>query len=147
MKMTSKIGSKTLPLFSFRRNPQGFTFVEVMVTLVVLSVGITAIMKTYIYSLDRMNYLSNRVYATLLIDNHVAKIERILKVYNALPMTLPPNQEIDQGGKKLDFKQEMQISAVEDQQDVFQLIVRGQWIEGERPKNIFRIAYLADFGQ
>jgi prepilin-type N-terminal cleavage/methylation domain-containing protein len=144
--MTSKIGNNWTPAQRLLSHSSGFTFVEIMVTLVVLSIGITGIMKTYLFSLNRLSYLSNRLYASLTLDNHIAKIERMLKVYDALPMTLPQTAQVDMGMRSIELKQEMNIKSVEDHLDIFQLTVNAQWIESGHPKSISKISYLADFG-
>ena len=115
-----------------------------MVTLTILSVGITMIFRSYIISLERMSYLTSRLYATNILDNRISEIERSLKVYNSLPFDLSPKKSIDIGGKEIFFKQDMNISAVENFVDLFQLELGLTWDEKDREVNLSRTSYLLD---
>ncbi|MBU4333912.1 MAG: prepilin-type N-terminal cleavage/methylation domain-containing protein [Candidatus Omnitrophica bacterium] len=123
----------------------GFTFVEVMVALAVLSLGIVIIFKGFIVSLDRLSYLTNRLYATTLLDNRITAIERMLRVYETLPFDLNRKENINVGAKEIEFRQRMSISEVDDFADVFELDLSLLWDSGEKEMILSRSAYISDF--
>src|ERR1039457_5245129 len=54
----------------------GFTFVEVMVSLVVLCCGIVVIYKSFFLCADYLNNLTCRIYASSLIDEKIGDIAK-----------------------------------------------------------------------
>ena len=129
----------------FLLSHSGFTFIEVMVALAVLSFGIVMIFKTCIVSLDRLSYLTNRIYATTLLDNRIAIIERMLRVYKILPFELNRKEIINVGSKKIEFSQKMSLGEVEDFADVFKLDISLIWDEQNKEMRLSRSAYISDF--
>lgn len=123
----------------------GLTFVEVMVTLVILSSGITMVFKSFIVSLDQLRHLTNRLYATTILDNRIAYVERMLRAYKVLPMETDSAQKVDVGVKEVKFKSEMSISAVEEYVDIFRLDVSLQWQEGNKNLRMSRSAFISNF--
>ncbi|MDP8213352.1 MAG: type II secretion system protein [Candidatus Zapsychrus exili] len=140
------IGKKRSSIKNVRFNREnGFTFIEVMVTLVIFSVGIVMIFKSFLISLDRMNYLTNRLYATTLLDNRIERIDRFLKVYGALPFDEQQVREVDVGGKKVGFKEYVSIGEIEDFVEVFKLDLKLSWKENNKELNISRSKYISEF--
>ncbi|MCA9409179.1 MAG: prepilin-type N-terminal cleavage/methylation domain-containing protein [Candidatus Omnitrophica bacterium] len=125
-------------------NNKGLTFIEIMVTLAIISTGLVAIFKTYIFSLDQMSHLTTRLYANSLLDNQVIEIERMLKIYKTLPLELQQPEPVNVGYKKIEFFQKMKISAVEDYVNVFRLDLTINWSEGLKEKSLSRTSYITD---
>lgn len=123
----------------------GFTFVEVMVALAVLSLGIVIIFKGFVVSLDRLSYLTNRLYATTLLDNRITAIERMLRLYETLPFELNRTEKVNVGSKEIEFRQRMSISEVDDFADVFELDLSLLWDSGKKELILSRSAYISDF--
>lgn len=124
--------------------PRGFTFVEIMVTLVVLSAGIVVVFKSFFYSLDVVRSMTVRIYANNLMENRINEIERMLRVYNALPMQLGRSDDIDLGSKTVTFKEQMLFSEVEDFSDIFRLDFSVSWKDGNKEKKLTRSSYILD---
>ncbi len=122
----------------------GFTFIEIMVTLAILSLGLTVILKSFLVSLDHLEHLTNRLYASLLLDNRISSIERTLRAYKALPFDLNHQEKIAVGAKETEFTQKMSIKEVEDYADVFQLDLTLTWQEKQRERESSRTAYISD---
>jgi len=116
------------------------------VTLIILSLGIVGIFRTFIFSLDRMRYLTNRLYASMILDNHVITIERMLRAYKALPTDLEPWEGLDTGLKERNYRQKMNISQVDDLNDIFQLDLSISWMEGGHEVRLQRSSYISDLG-
>ena len=126
-------------------NKQGFTFVEVMVTLAIFSVGIVGVFQSYLISLDRINHLTNRLYVHVYLDEHLKTIERNLKVYQTLPFELDRTGKIDLGGKILNYSHNLSIAQVENFNDVFELKLTYTWNERGLARSLSRSTYISDF--
>jgi len=125
----------------------GFTFIEVLVTLVILSTGIIAIFQSFLRSLDYMSHINKRLYATVKLDDRIDVIQRMLRNYNTLPVDVPEDYQEDAYQIQQKFLSQLRISAVDDYIDIFQLDLSLNWKEKEREINLSRHAYLADFGE
>lgn len=122
----------------------GFTFIEIMVTLVILSVGIVGVYQALFASLDHMSRLKGRLYADILLEEQIAVIERQLRAYKTLPMENPV-QEIDVGVAKISFEPQLVIGEVDQFTDVFKIDLEYVWIDRNRQNRLGRSAYLSDF--
>lgn len=61
------------------RGTAGFTFLEIMAALVILSLGIVAIYRAFLFSLGVESHLRHRLHALALLEDRLARIE---KLYN-----------------------------------------------------------------
>jgi len=122
----------------------GFTFIEIMVTLVILSVGIVGVYQALFKSLDHMSRLKSRLYANILLDDQIATIERKLRAYKTLPMESPV-QEVDVGVQRISFEPQSQISAVDQFTDVFKIDLLYTWTDRGHQNKLGRSAYVSDF--
>ncbi len=129
----------------YPHNNKGFTFVEVMVALAILSFGIVMIFKVFFVSLDHMSHITSRLYASTLLDNRIEAVERHLRTFNAFPFDLEEKEAIDTGTKEMEFVRNMTLSEVEDYFDIFQLDLSLKWMEGEKEINLSRSAYISNF--
>jgi prepilin-type N-terminal cleavage/methylation domain-containing protein len=134
-----------LPIGIKRALSPGFTFIEVMVTLIILTSGIAIIFKTFISSLDHMTHLRNRLYATTILDNRIQKLERVLRVYKTIPFDFENMDKVNVGEMNINFNPKMNIAQVEDYKDIFQLDLSLSWKEGQRPIRLTRSSYIMDF--
>ena len=116
-----------------------------MVTIVILSVGLTAVLKTYIISLDQITHLTNRLYANTVLDNRLVRMEQHMKLYQALPFEMGRKDKVVVGVKTITFVEKMDIKGVEDYPDVFHVDLSMHWVEGPRNIQIQRTAYVSDF--
>ena len=116
-----------------------------MLSLAIFSAGIVAVLKTFDISITRIHHLTNRLYATTLLDNRIFEVNRTLRAYNALPFDLNHSVALDVGGKELTFKQDMRLGEVEDFSEIFQLDLAFTWMEGEQARRLSRSAYIGYF--
>lgn len=124
---------------------RGLTFIEVMVALVILTGGLVAVFRVFISSLNQINHLNNRLYASVILDNRIAEIERNLRIYKTLPFALEQGYSVDVGGKTVEFQQEMQISAIDEFVEIFNIHLTLKWNESNREASMSRSSYLSDF--
>ena len=136
---------RSAPAKVFLATDEGFTFIEIMVTLAVLSVSIIMIYRALFSSLEHISHLNSRLYADILLEDRIATIERALRAYKALPFELNPPQAVDVGVKEIQFKPQMKITEVGGFMDVFQIELALEWREDDRPIRLSRSAYISDF--
>ncbi|MFT5388175.1 MAG: type II secretion system protein I [Lysobacterales bacterium] len=126
-------------------NQKGFTLIELLLTLAILTASIVTIFQSFIISLDRMRHLTHRIYATTILDNQLSEIEKTLRVYKALPFELNHSEVVEIGGKVIQYKQNMNLKALEEFVDIFQLDLKLTWDEQGHNKSLSRSAYISDF--
>lgn len=68
-----------------RSNRKAYTFLELMVTVSVLSIGIVGIYRALLLSLDYQGELSQRLYAINLLENQIAVLENEYQANGAIP--------------------------------------------------------------
>ena len=75
---TRKAGGRgrTFLRLSLRRSP-GFTFFEILITVVILSVGIVGIYRAFLLSLNYQRYLLTRLYVMNFLTDELAKAESL----------------------------------------------------------------------
>lgn len=127
------------------KDSKGFTFIEVLVTLVILSVGIIAVFRSFLLSLDYLTHLNNRLYATILIDDRIDVTQRILRNYKSLPLGNSEDITVDIGSKEKKYLYQTKISEISGYIDFFELELSLQWQEKGRNIKLSRFAYLSDF--
>ena len=137
--MISTIGSKP------RRRSKGFTLIEILVALVVLSVGLVSVFRTFIASLNHLSHLTNRLYADNTLDNQFQILERKLRAYKALPVEIDEKHSINMGHKEFQVSQQMVLAAVEDFPDLFHLTLIFNWDEHGKEIKISRSGYISEF--
>ena len=138
--MTSATGTRR----SFGQK-SGYTFVEVLLAVVVFSAGMVGVFRTLLVSLDRMSLLTNRMYANLLLENKISQMERSLRTVKSLPFELNPVEEIDVGGRVIAFRKKTDIQQLEDLSDIFSVTLSLSWEENGRNVSLSKSAYLANF--
>ena len=124
-------------------NPFGFTFVEVMVALVILCSGIVMVYKSFFLCADYLNNLTYRMYASSLLDEKIGDITKVFAEWPAKPM--------DFGGKttallinhkSIPFTFDINLAPLNDVKSVWQVDVNLTWPDGPRTMHAFRSAYL-----
>jgi len=94
-----------------------------------------------------MNHLTNRIYATFLLDNRIAEIERHLRIYKALPFEVEKKETVDNGQQIIEFDQNLNIHQVDEFLDIFMVQLTVSWSEGKRNLSLMRSTIISDFEQ
>ena len=118
---------------------------EVMVTVVVLSVGLVGIFKVFHSSLSYLTHLTNRIYASNLLDNRFAKVQRMLSGYHTLPVELDQEENIHIGARIFPVKKGTGIRQIGDFIDIFRLDLSVGWKEGQRNITLKRTFAVEDW--
>ena len=122
----------------------GFTFIEVMMALVVLSAGLVFIYKSFFLSVDYLSRLKTRLYANELIDEKIADITRVFHETADLSSTVGDvyvSRDIDH--KHIDFTYKVQFLPIEGYDNLFRLNVAVSWPDAGRKTQLSRQAILS----
>lgn len=131
--------------FSRRRFHDGYTFIEVLLALTIFSVGIVSIFKSFFTSLDYMNHLTYRLYATNVLDNRLAYLERALRETKTVPKDMEPTVTVRVGETPVTFTQEVNVTPIEQFPNLYHAEVSLDWDEGRRHIHLSRATYISDF--
>jgi len=143
--MISKTGNNARILVFSRRNNKGYTFVEVLLAVVIFSLSMVGIFRTLIVSMDRMSLLTNRLYANLILENQIINIERNLRSFNTLPFELDPKETVDVGLKQVVFEKKTLIEQLPELNDILSIQITLNWTEKGRHIQLTRSAYISNF--
>ena len=115
------------------RGIRAFTFVELMLTVVILSVGVVMIYRSYFISLNVLNHFKRRVVAMNLCDDKLARLEYDFRAQQKLPS--PENESQSVETLKLNdytFDYFQNISNLEGLTGVQEVDWKIAWQEGKR---------------
>jgi prepilin-type N-terminal cleavage/methylation domain-containing protein len=124
-------------------NNTGFTFVEVMVSLVVLCSGIVLIYKSFFLCADYLNNLTCRLYASSLLDEKIGDIAESFAEWPAKDLNLGDNNvTLEINHKPVHFTYNINLAPLADVNSVWQLDVNLSWDDGPRNVHMQRSAYM-----
>ena len=124
-------------------NSRGFTFVEVMVSLVVLCCGIVLIYKSFFLCADYLNNLTCRLYASSLIDEKIGDITQSFAEWPAKSLNFGDNAvTLNINYKPVRFTYEINAQPLPDVKSVWQVDVKLSWQDGPRNMRMQRSAYM-----
>ncbi|MDP2654616.1 MAG: prepilin-type N-terminal cleavage/methylation domain-containing protein [Candidatus Omnitrophota bacterium] len=126
--------------------PGGLTFLEMMVTIVILSTGIVAIYRSFVLSLDYQHHLACRLHANLLIDQKVSTMQYAFRHGGEVPLPSAQTAEAVRVGRKdVPFRWAVDLGAVTGADEILQADVALSWQEGKRILQVQRTVYLSQF--
>jgi hypothetical protein len=121
---------------------RGITFIEVMLTVVILSVGLVAIYRSFFSAVNYLDHLSTRLYALNLMESRMATIEkdfRSLKDFDIGPL----QEEALINNHPVLFRYTVDFKPVGTLLSVFELDVVLSWDERGREVSVARTAYFS----
>lgn len=124
---------------------RGITFIEVMVTAVILSAGLVALYRSFFIGVDYLNHLSRRLCALDLMESRVADIERNFRALKDIDVGAL-EQTVVLNGQPVAFKYRVHLKPVGGLLSVFQLDIVLSWVERGRVVEIARTAYFSGIG-
>jgi prepilin-type N-terminal cleavage/methylation domain-containing protein len=126
-----------------QRSTQGFTFVEVMVSLVVLCCGIVMIYKSFFLCADYLNNLTCRLYASSLIDEKIGDITESFAEWPVKDLDFGDNiVTLDINHRSTRFTYVINLAPLSDVKSVWQLDVKLSWVDGPRNMHMQRSTYM-----
>jgi prepilin-type N-terminal cleavage/methylation domain-containing protein len=122
---------------------KGFTFVEVMVALVVLCCGIVLIYKSFFLCADYLNNLTCRLYASSLIDEKIGDIAESFAEWPTKSLEFGNNSvDLVINHKPVRFNYDINLQPLPDVKSVWQVDVKLSWVDGPRNMHAQRSAYM-----
>ncbi len=128
-----------------KNNDGGYTFVEVLLAVVIFSLGMVGIFRTLIVSMDRMSLLTTRLYANLILENQITNVERTLRNFNTIPFELNPKEVIDTGSGQVEFDKKSVIEQLPELNDILSIDLTLSWTEKGRLIQLTKSAYISNF--
>jgi len=141
----SAIGSKEFNLLfpNVSVGNPGFTFVEVMVSLVVLCCGIVLIYKSFFLCADYLNNLTCRLYASSLIDEKIGDISESFAEWPAKDLNFGNTfVTLQINHKPIQFIYDIKFAPLSDVSSVWQVDVNLKWVDGPRNMHMQRSTYM-----
>jgi len=124
-------------------NSQGFTFVEVMVALVVLCSGIVMIYKSFFLCADYLNNLTCRLYASSLLDEKMGDVAQAFAEWPAKALDFGDSYtDLKINHKQTRFAYVINLAPLSDVKSVWQVDVNIYWPDGPRTMHAERSAYM-----
>jgi len=131
-----------LPMFRQRKNQDGFSFIEIMTTVAVLSLGILAVYQSFFKSLDYLNHMTYRLHALNILSNKIELVQKRLEVSGEIALNEPTPAIVSINGKTVEFQQDVQISDVHQLKNIYRLDVTLSWQESGRNITLSRSCYI-----
>ena len=156
--MMLRIGSKRRAYLSKKRTHKnqssffnlpslGFTLVEVMVAVVILSVGLVIIYESFLISLDTINFFSNRLHAQLFMREKIWQVQNMLEQSTGIFLPTRENGSVDFGTRRFNWYVDLNLQDA--QQQLYTLNASMVWSEGHKLRVIRRSTavkrYLGNF--
>lgn len=127
------------------KNPrQGLSFIELLVTLSILSIGIVGIYKAYFLTLNTLTHITCRLQAVSLLHNRIASIEESYKLDRKIPLSaIKEKSQAVIHNKTIEFNYQVDFSNLKDLDNILQLDLRLSWKEGPKTIQVTRSVYIA----
>ena len=123
----------------------GFTLIEVLLTLAVLSIGIVSVYRTYFQTLDTLVHVNARLAAINLLAERMVAIERGLKERREIPFGSGEDVEsVTIQNRRVDYHFETAIGSVENLQNFYDVSLGLWWVEGARTIRLNRSFYVTN---
>ena len=120
------------------KNLKGMTLIEVLASVVVLSVGITACYKPLLVSLDVLQYLDERIHANYLMNEQIWKLEE----------KLMRGGELQEGGQSLsdssdpNYETQIRTQHLADNKRLERVSIHVSWTHSRQTKGVTQEIYL-----
>ena len=118
---------------------RGFTLIEIMVSIAILSLGLILILQSFAYSLNALRICRNNLEATLLAEEKMSQMQIIAQQTRG---SLLSGIEGESSLGNIEFKWE--IDAVQDEEyvNLYKVASTTSWKEGRRKGAVIFVTYL-----
>lgn len=122
---------------------RGLTLLEVLVTVIILSMGITGIYRALLFAVDMLDHITNRLYAHILLDNKLVVLQQMFLDNQDIFSLQNHVDSIDINNRRRTFQYVFSVQGVEHVNDLYTVAVRVHWQERNKQVGISRTACLA----
>lgn len=126
-----------------RKQKSGFTFLEVMVTVVVLSVGIIAVYRVFLSTLKYRNHVAYRLCAMNLANAHLADVSEQFRLGKSVSLKIVFQEVISIHNHDVVFAVQSSFSTPGSSDLLKRVETTVGWREGERNYKILRSALIS----
>ncbi len=124
------------------RLARGITFIEVMLTVVVLSIGLVAMYRSFFSAINYLDHLSTRFCAHNLMETRIATIERDFRTLKDFDIGVLSEDAII-NHRPVTFHYSVNLKPVGTLLSVFELEIVLSWHEHGRELTLSRTAYFS----
>lgn len=129
------------------RKKNGFSFIEVMVTVCVLAFGLVGVYQAFFTSLNYIDHMTYRIHAMTLLDNQIEMLQKQLELKGELYVgNLKDLYLVKINNRPINYIYEIALKDLEDSPNVYQLDLSIKWKERARNIRISRSVYIFDPG-
>lgn len=121
-------------------NQRGLSLIEVILTIVILTVGIAGVLKPMLESVSALNYLENRFVGERIMKQKVWEIEDNV-AYNKPHIDLHQEESLLVQNRPFEYKQAGKVLS-EKPQELSEIRMSLSWLQGGIPKKIVREFYV-----
>jgi prepilin-type N-terminal cleavage/methylation domain-containing protein len=130
------------------KKKNGFTFLEVMVTVAILAIGLVMIYKAFLLSLDHQNYLIHRLYANVLMDQKIGETRFFLQEKGAVALEKEKKEKVEHvviNNRDIPFTIARFFQKVPGIENFLQMDIGISWFEHGRPIHLTRSLYISRY--
>jgi prepilin-type N-terminal cleavage/methylation domain-containing protein len=110
------------------KTPAGFTFLECMAAIAILSLGVVAIYRAFSLSLDIQNDLYYRLYARNFLETRIDVMRCVLSEgLQPGSLELPTDEQLRLNRRTIDFSFQTQLEPLAARETVAQLTLNAAW--------------------
>ena len=146
-RMTSPTGSRR-SVFSPQKfsSHNAYSFFEVMVALAIFTLGVVFIYKALFQSMNYVRHLNYRLYASMILDNRIQEIQRMVRSNPQKFLKDPKDSEtVAINGQMVQFNYLMDMQMVDGINDGFEMTLQLNWIEGDHEVSLSRSTYITQY--
>lgn len=129
-------------MFFLLKNKKGFSFIEMMTTMAVLSLGIVAVYQSFFKSLEYVNHMTYRLHALNILSNKIEMIQKRFEVTGEIVLTEAHPAVVYIHGQKIEFQQDVDLVSLNQKKHIYQLNVALSWKESGRNITLSRSCYI-----
>ena len=133
--------SRTGNRFPGRKKDQGFSFIETIVAVTILSVGLLFIFKAFFISLDYMGRIIEKAYVLSAVGNRTTMMQSQFE-RNKTFLAEPGDFNIR--GKDITINYDVQSRKIENLEDLYEIDMTASWNNGHRESRLSRSFYVVN---
>ena len=112
---------------------KGFTFIEVMVAMVVLSAGIVAVYRSFFLCVDYLNNISSRWWANELVEEKVLDLTRAVQSSGGHVLTGDMTKTVMINHRPIAYQYKVDVTPLPNIEGLLRIDVNLAWHDGHRP--------------
>ena len=133
----SRIGSRSLAY----KKDSGFSFIETIVAVTILSVGLLFIFKAFFISLDSMGRIAERAHVLNAVGNRMTMIQ---SQFERQKTTITEPRNLNIRGKDTTVHYDIQSRKIENLKDLYEMDMTARWNNGHRESWLSRSFYIVN---